>query len=116
MLEFKAYLTYEEYKELGGQLDESAFPLLERKAQRKLDNYTFDRLKDAETIIDEVKEVLTLMIDILVEDGNGDEVKSFSNGKVNFTFADKKSVDERMYEVVVEYLPISLISGVVECE
>lgn len=116
MSDFKAYLTFEEYKELGGQVDLSAFPLLERKAQRKLDNYTYDRLKDAETIIDEVKEVLTLMIDILVEDGNGDEVKSFSNGKVNFTFADKKSVDERMYEVVVEYLPVSLISGVVECE
>lgn len=116
MSDFKAYLTFEEYKELGGQVDLSAFPLLERKAQRKLDNFTYDRLKEAEVIIDEVKEVLTSMIDMLVEDGNGDEVKSFSNGKVNFTFADKKSVDERMYEVVVEYLPVSLISGVVECE
>lgn len=116
MSEFKAYLTYEEYKELGGQLDESAFPLFEKRAQRKLDNYTFDRLKDAETIIDEVKEVLTLMINILAEENNGDEVKSFSNGKVNFTFADKKPIDERINDVIVEYLPISLVSGVVECE
>ena len=116
MSEFKAYLTYEEYKELGGQLDESAFPLLERKAQRKLDNYTFDRLKDMETIDDEVKEVLTIMIDMLAEEGNGDEVKSFSNGVVNLTYKDKKPIDERMYDVVVEYLPVSLISEVVECE
>lgn len=116
MSDFKAYLTYEEYKGLGGQADESAFPLLEKRAQIRLDNYTFDRLKDAETIIDEVKEVLTLMINMLVEDNNGDEVKSFSNGKVSFSFADKKPLEERMYDVMKEYLPISLISGVVECK
>lgn len=116
MSDIKAYLTYEEYKELGGQADESAFPLLEKRAQRKLDNYTFDRLKETETIIDEVKEVLTLMINMLAEENNGDEVKSFSNGKVSFSFADKKPLDERMYDIVVEYLPIFLISGVVECE
>lgn len=116
MSEFKAYLTYEEYKELGGQLDESAFPLLERKAQRKLDNYTFNRLKDMETIDDEVKEVLTLMIDMLAEEGTGDEVKSFSNGVVSMTYKEKKPIDERMYDVVYEYLPVSLISEVVECE
>jgi hypothetical protein len=113
MSDFNAYLTFEEYQELGGQVDLSAFPLLVRRAQRELDSYTFDRLKEADTIIDEVKEVLTLMIDMLAEDSNGDEVKSFSNGKVNFTFADKKSVDERMHEVAVKYLPVSLISGVV---
>lgn len=115
-MSFKAYLTFDEYKELGGQVDLSAFPLLERKAQRKLDYFTFDRLKDAETIIDEVKEVLTLIINMLAEENNGDEVKSFSNGKVNFTFADKKPITERIYDVIVEYLPVSLISGVVECE
>lgn len=116
MSDFKAYLTYDEYKGLGGQVDESAFPLLERKAQRKLDHYTYDRLKDTETIIDEVKEVLTSMIDILAEEDNGDEVKSFSNGKVSFSFADKKSADERINKIIIENLPVSLISGVVECE
>lgn len=116
MSEFKAYLTYEQYKELGGQVDESAFPLLEKRAQRKLDNYTFDRLKDAETIIDEVKEVLTLMINMIADENNGDEVKSFSNGKVSFSFVDKKPIEERMYDIVVEYLPVSLVSGVVGCE
>lgn len=116
MSNFKAYLTYDEFKELGGRVDESTFPLLEKRAQRTLDYFTFDRLKEAETIIDEVKEVLTLIINMLAEENNGDEVKSFSNGKVNFTFADKKSIDERINDVIVEYLPISLVSGVVSCE
>ena len=115
MSDFKAYLTFEEYKELGGQVDLSAFPLLERKAQRKLDNFTYDRLKEAEVIIDEVKEVLTSMIDMLVEE-DGDVVKSFSNGKVNFTYADKLPLDERLHYLVIEQLPLSLISGVVSCE
>lgn len=115
MSDFKAYLTFEEYKELGGQVDMSAFPLLERKAQRKLDSYTYDRLKEAEVIIDEVKEALTTMIDMLAEE-DGDVVKSFSNGKVSFTYADKKTLDERLHYVVLEHLPISLTSGVVSCE
>ena len=56
------------------------------------------------------------MINMIAEESNGDEVKSFSNGKVSFSFADKKPIEERMYDVVVEYLPVSLVSGVVGCE
>lgn len=115
MSDLKAYLTFEEYKELGGQVDLSAFPLLERKAQRKLDNFTYGRLKEAEVIIDEVKEALTSMIDMLAEE-DGAVVKSFSNGKVNFTYADQLPLEQRLHHVVVESLPLSLISGVVSCE
>ena len=115
MSDFKAYLTYNEYKGLGGQVDESAFPLLERKAQRKLDNFTYDRLKQAEVIIDEVKEALVSMIDMLAEE-DGNVVKSFSNGKVSFTYADQLPLEQRLHYVVIEHLPLSLISGVVSCE
>ena len=49
------YLSYEEYKELGGTLDLMPFNLLEFEARRMIDIKTFNRLKDAEEILQEVK-------------------------------------------------------------
>ena len=51
----KQYLTYEEYQELGGTLEETPFNILELEAQKNIDKYTFDRLKDLEEQINEVK-------------------------------------------------------------
>ncbi len=39
------YLTYEEYKGLGGTLDLTPFTLLEFEARRQIDIRTFDRIK-----------------------------------------------------------------------
>lgn len=57
-MEFEGqYLTYEEYKGLGGTLDLMPFNLLEFEARRKIDIRTFNRLKDidSEDIPQEVK-------------------------------------------------------------
>ena len=39
------YLTYDEYMDYGGTLDESAFDMYEFEAASKIDYYTFNRLK-----------------------------------------------------------------------
>lgn len=49
------YLTYDEYQELGGTLDETPFDILELEARKNIDKYTFGRLKNLETQINEVK-------------------------------------------------------------
>lgn len=49
------YLTYEEYKALGGTLDLSPFNLLEFESRRRIDIRTFNRLKNVEDIPQEVK-------------------------------------------------------------
>ena len=49
------YLTYEEYKALGGTLDLSPFNLLEFESRRRIDIRTFNRLKNVENIPQEVK-------------------------------------------------------------
>ena len=43
------YLTYDEYKALGGALDLTPFNLLEYEARRRIDIRTFNRLKEVET-------------------------------------------------------------------
>lgn len=57
-MEFEGqYLTYEEYKALGGTLDLMPFNLLEFESRRKIDIRTQNRLKnvDSEDIPQEVK-------------------------------------------------------------
>lgn len=49
------YLTYTEYKSLGGTLDIMPFNLLEFEAHKKIDNRTLYRLKNVEEIPNEVK-------------------------------------------------------------
>ena len=43
------YLTYEEYRSLGGTLDLTPFNLLEFEARRKIDSMTMNRLKDIDS-------------------------------------------------------------------
>lgn len=49
------YLTYIEYVELGGTLDETPFNILEFEAQLIIDNCTFGRLKNLNIQKPEVK-------------------------------------------------------------
>lgn len=49
------YLSYLEYKGLGGTLDETSFNLLEFASRKKIDRETQCRLKDVDNIPNEVK-------------------------------------------------------------
>lgn len=49
------YLSYNEYKSLGGSIDKMPFNLLELEARKSIDKYTFGRLKNLPKQIDEVK-------------------------------------------------------------
>lgn len=63
------YLTYEDYKELGGTLDLTPFNLLEFEARRKVDLRTQNRLReiDSEEIPQEVKLCIFKMIDTVLK-------------------------------------------------
>ena len=55
-MEFKnQYLSYEEYKSLGGTLGEMPFNILELKARQIINERTQNRLKNVEKIPQEVK-------------------------------------------------------------
>lgn len=65
-MEFKGqYLTYQEFKALGGTLDEMPFNLLEYNARKKIDERTFGRLVDKGQEYQEVKLCVYNMITIL---------------------------------------------------
>lgn len=65
-MEFKGqYLTYQEFKALGGTLEEMPFNLLEFNARKKIDERTFGRLVDKGQEYQEVKLCVYNMITTL---------------------------------------------------
>lgn len=65
-MEFEGqYLTYQEYKALGGTLDEMPFNLLEFNARKRIDERTFGRLVDKGQEYQEVKLCVYNMITTL---------------------------------------------------
>lgn len=61
------YLTYEEYINLGGELEQSTFSQLEFEARTYVDWYTFDRLKNEKTLPDAVKPLMVYLINLIIE-------------------------------------------------
>ena len=59
------YLTYDEYSEMGGTIDETLFNNLRLDAQGYIDWYTFNRLWDEEEIPERVKICMYQLINLL---------------------------------------------------
>lgn len=59
------YLTYEEYKGLGGTLSEMPFNLLEFETRKRIDNRTQNRIKNMSSKPEEVKLCVNAMINTL---------------------------------------------------
>ena len=119
MLEYTSYLTYDDYKELGGNLPEKQFRLTERKAQRWLDYFTFDRCKQLDVIPNEVREVLVEFINRLTayEDQKeaGETVVQYSNSVEQMTFKVKSEEETKkeLSDIALEWLPDYLTNRLV---
>ena len=109
------YLTYQEYKEMGGSLSETAYPRFERKAEYHMDYWTLDRIKKLEEIPECVKDAMYEVIEGLPS-LDGERVTSFSNGVNSFSFDTSTSEIDSLYQKVKVMLPVELISAVVSYE
>lgn len=118
-MEFKGqYLTYLEYKGLGGTLDLMPFNLLEFEARKKINNKTFNRLVESKTIPQEVKLCEYKMINSLQEfssatssvNSNGNIASENTDGySVSYVTADKigeivKSKSDELNDIIRTYL------------
>lgn len=105
------YLTYNEYIEYGGKVSVDAFPLLEIKARKHLDAFTSNRITE---ITNDIKLVMVEFINKISKVQDGDRVTSFSNGKVSFSYDTQTSLESELSNIATMYLPVSLVSWVVE--
>lgn len=107
------YLTYDEYIELGGTLEETPFNILEFEARQNIDKYTFGRLKELKqqsqevklcvykliSVIDSYNKYETQSIGVSSESIDGYSI-SYSTPSTNFT----ESKNSEMQNIVKEYL------------
>lgn len=59
------YLTYAEYQNMGGTLEETPFNDFEFQVEAQINYATFSRLKNDKTFPDEVKRLTKYLIDLL---------------------------------------------------
>ena len=117
------YLTYEEYKSLGGTLGEMPFNILELKARQIINGRTQNRLKDVEKIPQEVKICMYDLIQTINKYNNSNNSTSSNISSENtdgysvtyksgteLTEEQKKQYDDVMetdlYGVIVDNTPI----------
>ena len=117
------YLSYEEYKSLGGTLGEMPFNILELKARQIINERTQNRLKDVEKIPQEVKICVYDLIQIINKYNNSNNSTSSNISSENIdgysvtyksgtelTEEQKKQYDDAMetdlYGVIVDNTPI----------
>lgn len=116
---FTSYITYEEYKALGGTVPENTFPQVERKAQRWLDYFTFNRIQLLNEIPDTVKEVLTELINRLdnynTARQSSDEIASYSNGVESITYKtqSEETLKADFQSIIIGWLPPYLTNRMV---
>ena len=107
------YLTYSEYQSLGGTLEEMPFNLLEFKARKEVDKYTFERLEKIGNRYNEVKLCVNDIIGILdlyqKYDNQDKRVSSVNtDGYVESYNLDisgmEKSKDDKIKNIIYNYL------------
>lgn len=116
-MEFKGqYLTYEEYKALGGTLDLSPFNLLEFEARKQIDLNTQNRLTNVETydIPQEVKVCIFKIIETVLKAYNEQLSRGKSSetvGSYSVTYTDAKEMIKNI-KAEAEYLILTDLCGV----
>lgn len=109
------YLTYEEYTTLGGTVSETLFTKLERKSERKLDYFTQNRLKALTVIPSEVKECMIEFVDRIQNEPLNGNISSYSNSIESISYSENQAsaLNDELYQIAVEYLPIEYITAYV---
>ena len=90
------YLTYQEYKGLGGSLELTPFNLLEFRARKEIDDCTYGRLKQLNTQVDEVKLCIMDLMDKIKKYNEVDNGKSSESvGSYSVTYNKPVDKEER---------------------
>lgn len=114
------YLTYEEYSNMGGVLDLTAFNRNIDRACGLVDNYTFCRLQKSSSVSKAAKACLRDVVEYIANNASNGKVinsKSQSAGAVSESesYATKtlEETNEETYNIIYDYLASELdVDGV----
>ena len=92
------YLTYEEYRQLGGTLEQTPFNLLEYDARKEIDENTQGRLIKLEKQVQEVKMCMWQLINLQLSINNGVDI---SGNVINYN---EKEITKAKNEIIMRNL------------
>lgn len=81
------YLTYSEYRDMGGTLEEAAFNEYEFEAESTINWYTFNRLIKEDMVSDNVKRLMFKLIKLIQLNQQAQSLGQSANGHDNITAA-----------------------------
>ena len=116
------YLTYDEYKALGGNLDQTPFNLLEFEARRIIDSRTLQRLKGIEQVPQEVKMCMFSLVNTINSYTNQSQtsknISSESVGSYSVSYITGTQIQEtinsknaELTDIVINYLTGVIVNG-----
>lgn len=98
------YITYDEYKDKGGTLNETAFNMYAYEATQKIREKTFDRIT---TPSEAVKMCMVRLIDVLYKaDPAVEKVASFNHDGLsqNMQIASADELNKKAHQLIRSYL------------
>ena len=101
------YLTYTEYTNFGGSLSEELFGRFSYRAEKEVDNKTFDRCKNLAKVPEEVKRCVFELVEYLsknAKNGSALAISSFGNDGYSISYNDKKTAEQQIYDIIYTYL------------
>lgn len=118
MMEFNnQYLTYEEYIELGGTLEETPFNILELEAQKNVDKYTLGRLQNLEQQINEVKVCIFKLISLIdTYNSYENQNKSISSENIDGYSVTYSQATENVSKSKIEDIKCIIKTYLAECK
>lgn len=106
------YITYEEYKELGGGISTTQeFERYEMKARQKVDYYTQSRIEEVKEIPTKIKYLMLELIEMMNSYEKNSEssegIKEISNDGYTVSYDDKEqannAIEFKAYSLIHEY-------------
>lgn len=102
------FLSFEQYKSLGGTLDSAAFCIYGYEAEQRVNAQTHGRIKDCS---EPVARCIVRVTDIIAKsDITNDKTTSFSNDGVSQSFANVSADDyeKKINDIIRDYLSCEL--------
>ena len=97
------YLTYDEYREMGGSVTEAAFSRWEYKARKRIEEATFRRLDGVTEVPEAVRRLMFELIALAEEEARGGAVSYVSNDGYSETYS-VTGTEERTGSLIASYL------------
>lgn len=109
----KQYLSYIDYRNYGGTIEQAPFNLLEFSARKEIDKATSGRLKNLTNQIEEVKQCMYKLVNLLNANQtnqnqnkgiSGESIDGYSVTYKNMLSEDLKAQQIEVYSIIKTYL------------